>query len=262
VQNIEFIKYHGTGNDFIILDGFKSAYDADTWSAEQIKLMCHRNFGIGADGLIICAPSADSDFQMVYYNSDGYQSSMCGNGGRCILHFAYQNQYCSDEAVFEAIDGLHQGQVKGDIISLKMQDVSTYEQLNDKAYFIDTGSPHYVTFHEGVDKLDIVAEGRKIRYNERFKFKGTNVNFVEKVESQIRVRTYERGVEDETLSCGTGVVAASLISQIHFDSKVNSCKVLTKGGSLKVSFESEDNTFKNIWLIGPATPVFRGQIEL
>lgn len=257
-----FSKYQGTGNDFIILDGWESEISL---TVDQIRFCCDRRFGIGADGLMIIRKHPSYDFEMVYFNSDGQPSSMCGNGARCLVHFAFSKKYIGASTQFLAIDGEHSADVlPNDIISLKMNDVSTVEKRN-KDYFLNTGSPHYISVVENVESLNVVDCGRKVRYNAEFKTDGTNVNFVEEMGDGIMVRTYERGVEDETLSCGTGVTAAALVTADLFNKEkkeTESVNIKTLGGFLKVTFKRKNNEMTNIRLIGPATFVYEGTIKI
>lgn len=259
-MQVNFFKYHGTGNDFIIMDNRKGK---NTFTAEQVAAMCHRRFGIGADGLIMLETEPGVDFRMVYYNSDGNTSSLCGNGGRCIVAFAKHLGLVQNKARFMAADGLHEAMIDDDQIALKMQDVKNIEAGADY-YFLDTGSPHYVKFVSGIEQFDVKGEGRRIRNSERFAEAGTNVNFMEKTDDDIIVRTYERGVEDETYSCGTGVTAAALVAAMRgLSTSRNSCTVRTLGGTLDVTFEKVlEYNFYNIWLKGPARLVFTGEITL
>ncbi len=256
-----FEKYQATGNDFILLDNRKNIYDAIT--TEQVKAMCDRHFGIGADGLMLLNYKKDYDFEMVYYNADGKEGSLCGNGGRSITQFANKLGIKKKEYSFSATDGNHKAVVDFDRrIKLQMNDVRKMEFSLDH-YVLDTGSPHYVKYVTGIDDIDVVEEGRKIRNSKDFEEKGINVNFVEILEEdKIYVRTYERGVEDETLSCGTGVTASALVSA-HNDNGFNRVEVKTRGGNLSVEFDKKGETeFVNIWLGGPAHYVFSGEIEL
>ena len=260
-MKIKFYKYQGAGNDFILIDNReKISHDI---TVQHIKKMCDRHFGIGADGLMLLNNKEDFDFEMVYFNSDGKEGSMCGNGGRCIVQFASNMGIKKSEYKFAAVDGTHLAEIDlNKHISLKMNDVSGVDFSLDH-YVLDTGSPHYVKFVSNIEDVNVVADGRKIRYNREFEENGINVNFVENLDDDhIFVRTYERGVEDETLSCGTGVTAAALMAA-HNDNGFNHVDVKTKGGNLSVEFDKiSDSEFKNIWLAGPATFVFSGEYEI
>lgn len=258
---MQFEKFQATGNDFILLDGRIDSFPA--LSKEEIAHLCHRRFGIGADGLIILQPSGIADFHMKYYNSDGRESTMCGNGGRCISAWAYYLGLGDDGQLrFTAIDGMHTANVtETDAqqynVALGMIDVTGY-RIIDGDIEIQTGSPHYIRFTDHTDIGDFVEQARAVRNNDTYRAEGINVNFVQMNNGYIRMRTYERGVEDETWSCGTGVVAASLATAIRagWDSPV---KVHTKGGHLEVSFEKEGDSFHKVVLKGPATHVFTGE---
>lgn len=259
-MNILFQKYQGTGNDFIIVDNRKKQYDNLT--SKHIQLLCDRHFGIGADGLMLLNTSEKCDFEMKYYNADGNESSMCGNGGRCIVQFAYAHQIIHKKCRFIAIDGEHEAIIENNNwIKLKMKDVTNVIKENND-FIIDTGSPHYIKQVQHINNINVVEEGRKIRYNKTFEKQGINVNFVEtKKDKNIFVRTYERGVENETLSCGTGVVASALISAHTIG--LNQIDIETLGGNLTVEYNKIDNThFKEIWLCGPAVLVFTGEISI
>jgi len=254
-----FYKYQGTGNDFVIIDNRQNQFDKT--NVKFIANLCDRRFGIGADGLILLELHHDLDFKMIYFNADGNESSMCGNGGRCITAFANFLGIINNNATFKAIDGLHKSMIEGDLIKLGMQDVD-FIQDYDQHVFLDTGSPHYVKMSLNIENLDVKQEGSKVRYSERYKEEGVNVNFVEKVNNEVfTIRTYERGVEDETLSCGTGVTAAAISMNYIGETEKNLITFRTKGGDLKVSFEKHGDTYNNIWLIGPAIQVFKGDIE-
>lgn len=256
-----FCKYQGTGNDFVIFDQMKTATN---FSHDQIREICDRRFGVGADGVMLLRPSQTSDFKMVYFNADGNESSMCGNGGRCLVHFALSKGYISEKTTFEAIDGIHQAEVlsKNDaVVALHMNDVSKLEKYKD-GFVLNTGSPHFVQFINDVEYADIIKEGKAIRYNDDFKTEGINVNLVELIDNGIYVRTYERGVEDETLSCGTGVTASVIAASSSGKIKGTSSKVKTRGGDLEVRFMNTNNVFTNIWLIGPAVCVFKGELAI
>ena len=256
-MTLEFHKYQGTGNDFIMVDDRDEHFNPPK---NIIEKLCDRRFGIGADGLILIRNHQELDFEMIYFNSDGSQS-MCGNGSRCAVHFAHQLGIIGRQTIFQSTDGLHEATIEEDIISLSMHDVGGINTLNPNECFLNTGSPHHIIFSPDNHSVDIIKEGRTIRYADTYQPGGTNVNFVTLLGSnEINVRTYERGVEDETLSCGTGVTAAALaVSQQNISSPVI---VHTKGGTLSVSFVRNEKGFTQIKLIGPATPVFKGAIDL
>ena len=257
---IPFFKYQATGNDFVLIDNREGLYDGLT--TEQVKWLCDRRFGIGADGLMLLNKKAGYDFDMKYYNSDGREGSMCGNGGRCIVRFAHKLRLLGHSATFTAADGVHEGTLgNGDWVRLRMNPVKTVKREGDH-FILDTGSPHYVTHVEAVAEVDVAKTGAEIRYSEPFAEKGINVNFVElNGDGSIYVRTYERGVEAETYSCGTGVTASALVgARANGPVKVD---VQTLGGRLMVEFNKvSDTDFEDIWLCGPATFVFKGEIEL
>jgi len=258
-MKLQFYKYQGTGNDFVMIDNRQNIFDKQ--NAELIAFLCDRRFGIGADGLILLELHETLDFKMVYYNSDGNESTMCGNGGRCIIAFAKYLGIIENEAVFQAIDGPHHASIESDIIKLQMQDVNTIQTFKSHV-FLNTGSPHHVQMESNLNELDIKAVGSKIRYGEPYNEAGSNVNFVNKIAENIfAVRTYERGVEDETLSCGTGVTAVALAMHYMGEAEKNLVTLQTPGGNLKVSFDKKNDSYKNIWLIGPAIQVFKGEIE-
>lgn len=258
---LTFQKYQGTGNDFVMIDQRTHKY-IDHNDQKLIAFLCDRRFGIGADGLILLEPSEIYDFKMVYFNADGRQSTMCGNGGRCIVHFAWSLGVCGEETSFEAIDGLHKGKILDkDSVSIQMSDVQQITIKPDQTYVLNTGSPHYVKLLDHLPD-NIKTSGAEIRYNEDYKQEGINVNFVKINQHNIEVATYERGVEDETLSCGTGVTAAAIATYLDKQDNNNLVNIQTKGGQLSVSFEQDGHTFKNIWLTGPATKVFDGEIDL
>lgn len=259
-MHIQFYKYQGTGNDFILLDNRQQIFPKN--NTKLISELCHRKFGIGADGLILLELSKLHDFRMVYYNADGHEGSMCGNGGRCTVAFAKKLQIIEHQTNFEAIDGLHEATIVDDIVNLKMNDVTNVESFEDHL-FLDTGSPHHITFVDDVNKVNVKITGSKIRYGAPYFIKGSNVNFVEKKDDNtFKVRTYERGVEDETLSCGTGVTAVAIAS--HKAKKTTSNKVVleTLGGKLEVSFDYDNIIYKNVFLKGKATLVFKGEITV
>ncbi len=260
-RSIPFAKYHGAGNDFILLDNRNGEC---LFSGEEVARLCHRRFGIGADGLMLLEESAISDFRMVYYNADGGISTLCGNGSRCIVAFAARLGLVKDaQTFFEAADGLHRARLLPDgLVALDMADVESISPQND-GVFLDTGSPHWVVWTDDVRQAAVQAEGRRIRNEARFAPGGTNVNFVARnANCELQVRTYERGVEDETLSCGTGVTAAAIAAAGtetgHFDFKIQ-----TPGGMLRVQFQKNSpDKAEKVCLTGPAQWVFSGTIRL
>lgn len=253
-----FYKYQGTGNDFVLLDNRQNAFNKKDTS--KIARLCNRRFGIGADGLILLENHEQADFKMVYFNADGNESSMCGNGGRCIVAFAKHLKIIENSATFEAIDGLHYATIEKDLVKLQMQDVNHVEK-HQKHVFLNTGSPHHVQMEKDLKGLEIKTKGAAIRYGKPYLKEGTNVNFVSKIKENIfAVRTYERGVEDETLSCGTGVTAVAIAMHYIGETEKNLITLQTQGGDLQVSFQKNGAKYQNIWLIGPATFVFKGNI--
>ena len=259
-MTLTFYKYQGTGNDFVLVDNRQMTFPKN--NTNLVARLCDRKFGIGADGLILLEDAKMADFKMVYYNADGNTSTMCGNGGRCMVAFANYLGIIKDATTFEATDGLHEATIENDIVSLKMINIDTVDEF-DEHLFLDTGSPHHVTFVKNVKNVNVKITGRKIRVGAPYFSEGSNVNFVEQTDTNaFKVRTYERGVEDETLSCGTGVTAVAIAA--HKAKKTNSNSVLleTPGGHLEVSFQVDNNTYKNVFLKGAATFVFKGTIDI
>ena len=260
-MELTFYKYQGTGNDFIIFDNRDGNLSSIT--EKTIKHLCDRKFGIGADGVMLLNIKEGFDFEMVYFNADGKPSSMCGNGGRCMVRFAKDVGIKKENYKFIAVDGPHEATIDLDnTIRLKMQDVHKADTHGGYA-ILNTGSPHYIKYSVDVKDIDVIHKGREIRYSSEFEEEGININFVENTgEYSIYVRTYERGVEDETLSCGTGVTAAALMSA-HHDRGFNQVEVQTNGGHLSVEFNrTGDESFTDIFLCGPATFVFKGSINI
>jgi diaminopimelate epimerase len=258
-MTIVFNKYQGAGNDFVIIDNRNGSFNPE--DSVLINRLCDRRFGIGADGLILICASSDYDFEMKYFNSDGLEGSMCGNGGRCSADFAIKSGIAGKKLSFKAVDGVHKAFAEEGIIRLQMNDVKN-PQLVNGFYSLNTGSPHYVIFRKDVKGIDVNTEGKKFRWAEEFAPGGTNVNFVEVQNDGIYVRTFERGVEEETLSCGTGVTASAISTVLagHLDTKT--VRVKTLGGNLSVSFNISGNIISDIWLSGPATFVYEGKVEV
>jgi len=268
---LSFNKYQGTGNDFILVDNRNNTFNLDT---KAVRHLCDRRFGIGGDGLMLLQNKPGYDFEMIYYNSDGNIGSMCGNGGRCIVAFAKHLGLIRNKTVFWGSDGEHLAEIlkftdhstnplkeKIELVKLQMQDVNKIELVNGN-YFINTGSPHYIKFVKDFENTDVYNEGKKIRYSDAFKPGGTNVNFVELNTDHIFVRTYERGVEDETYSCGTGVTASTIATALKLNKTEDIQNIKTKGGDLKVYYKKKNESFTDIWLEGPATLVYSGIIEI
>jgi len=257
----KFYKYQGTGNDFVMIDNRQNIFPKN--NTKLIEELCDRRFGIGADGLILLENDNSTDFKMVYYNSDGNESSMCGNGGRCLVAFAKKMNVINNETTFIATDGLHHATIsENGIVSLQMKDVDQVN-IHTDYIFLNTGSPHHVTLVDDLEYFDVATNGAKIRYSDLYGKAGSNVNFVKQIsENHFAVRTYERGVEDETLSCGTGVTAVAIAMNATGKTTANQIELDVQGGKLEVSFEKNNGVYSNVHLIGPATFVFEGEIEL
>ncbi|MDP2524705.1 diaminopimelate epimerase [Maribacter dokdonensis] len=252
-----FYKYQGTGNDFVMVDNRNGQFPKDDYLL--IAKICNRRFGVGADGLILLENDAETDFRMVYFNADGKEGSMCGNGGRCIVAFAHFLKVIEKETVFIAVDGLHEATITNDVVSLKMLDVKEIKEKTN-ALFMDTGSPHHVQLVNGLKSFNVVKEGARMRYGV-YGEKGSNINFVEKNdEGGFDIRTYERGVEDETLSCGTGVTAVALGMYHLGNTKENTIGIKALGGNLEVSFKEQNGSYSDIYLKGEAKQVFKGEL--
>ncbi len=258
-MRLTFNKYQGAGNDFIIIDNRDLSFDPANY--DLVNRLCDRRFGIGADGLILVSSSRGFDYEMKYYNADGKPGTMCGNGGRCVSHFALKQGIAGNKQRFLASDGEHEALVNGGTVSLKMGNVKEYKLVKEN-WFLDTGSPHYVVFDNNVEDLDVYSEGKKLRWSDCFAPGGTNVNFVRTDKNGLFVRTFERGVEDETLACGTGVTASAIAATLTGQLVGNSIDIKTKGGDLNVKFEKSGEQFINVWLTGSATFVFEGFVEI
>lgn len=262
MTELPFVKYHGTGNDFILIEDSDGRWEYYL-NRESIAQLCHRHTGIGADGLMLLQRTGGYDFRMVYYNSDGGESTFCGNGSRCLVAFAHELGWVGEEAWFVASDGDHEARViRPDQISVHMRSIAKIHP-HGPGVVLDSGSPHYVTWVADLDDMDLVAEAHRIRYAPEFQQEGVNVNFIEEHPEGLRIRTYERGVEGETLSCGTGVTAAAIAWAQRFSDEGNdSQKVMTRGGDLTVEWERGHYGFRHIWLTGPAKKVFQGAVRL
>lgn len=258
-MNVSFYKYQGTGNDFIIFDNRALFFPKS--NNVLISNLCNRHFGIGADGLILLEKDENSDFKMIYFNADGHESTMCGNGGRCIVAFAEKLQLFKKTTKFSAIDGIHYAEVNDGIVSLQMIDVNEIE-VSENSVFINTGSPHHVEIVNNLDNFQVVNEGRKI-IKTSYQNESCNINFVEQLNNDtFKVRTYERGVEDETLACGTGVTAVAIAMHYKNISSNNHMKLVVPGGNLEIKFNEHNGNYTHIILSGPATFVFEGKIAI
>lgn len=256
-MKLTFYKYQGTGNDFIIIDNRENIFPVD--NNKLVAKLCDRKFGIGADGLILLENDASVDFKMIYFNADGNTSTMCGNGGRCLVAFAKYLNIIEEETTFNAIDGLHYARIKDGQVSLQMIDVNEIK-TKPNASFLNTGSPHHVQIVENLKEFNVFEEGAKLRYG-LYGASGSNINFVEQInEESFSVRTYERGVEDETLSCGTGVTAVAIAMHNAGIAKKDTISIHVLGGHLKVSF-TKNGGYTDVFLNGPADFVFKGEIE-
>jgi diaminopimelate epimerase len=260
-MEITFYKYQGTGNDFVMIDNRDLFFPKE--NTQLVAHLCDRRFGIGGDGLILLENDETADFRMVYYNSDGNTSSMCGNGGRCIVAFAKKLGLVQNAANFIASDGMHDATInENGIVSLHMKDVDTIKTGNGYI-FLDTGSPHHVEFVEDIRQINVTELGAKIRYSDLYGKAGSNANFVTaEKDGKFSVRTYERGVEDETLSCGTGVTAVAIAVHYLGKTKSETVKLNVEGGTLEVSFKERDGKYSKVYLTGPAEFAFRGTIYI
>lgn len=260
-MQIEFYKYQGTGNDFVMIDNRSNFFPKE--NIQLIARLCDRRFGIGGDGLILLENDTETDFKMVYYNSDGNQSSMCGNGGRCLVAFAKKLNVIQDSATFTATDGVHHASIADSgNVSLQMIDVVDVKITPDYV-FMNTGSPHHIELVDDLEHYNVKESGARIRYGELYGKQGSNINFVKKIdETTFSLRTYERGVEDETLACGTGATAVAIAMNVLGETKANSIDLNVEGGKLVVSFDEKEGQFTNVFLKGPAEFVFKGTIDI
>ena len=259
-MKLDFYKYEGTGNDFVIIDNRELTFQKN--DKTLIQSICDRKKGVGADGLILLENHDQLDFSMIYFNADGSESGFCGNGSRCITHLANNLNIINDNAKFNAIDGIHESKITNGRISVKMNDVlkSDIFKYNDKysTTFVDTGSPHLIRIYENIDSIDIVKEARELKLIYSEYTDGLNINFCQISDSKIKLRTYERGVEDETLSCGTGAVASAVFLKDSGLVSNDKIEILMKGGLLCVELNKEKNLFSDIWLSGEVNMVFKG----
>ena len=260
-MQLEFYKYQGTGNDFVMIDNRSKTFPKE--NTELVAHLCNRRFGIGADGLILLETDTETDFRMVYYNSDGNLSSMCGNGGRCLVAFAKKLNLIQKETTFVATDGLHYATVADDgIVSLQMIDVAAIKNTSEYSY-LNTGSPHHVQLVDNLEQYNVKENGAAIRYGNLYGKEGSNINFVKKInENTFSLRTYERGVEDETLACGTGATAVAIAMNAIGQTNLNVINLNVEGGKLTVSFEKGNGKYTNVFLKGPAEFVFKGTIAI
>ncbi len=260
-MQLEFYKFQGTGNDFVIIDNRSNTFPKE--NTQLVAQLCNRRFGIGADGLILLDEDTETDFRMVYYNSDGNLSSMCGNGGRCLVAFAKKLNVIQHETTFIASDGLHYAKVEDDgLVSLQMIDVSEIKSNPDYS-FLNTGSPHHVQIVGDLKSYNVKENGSAIRHSKLYGKEGCNINFVNKLDEEtFYLRTYERGVEDETLACGTGATAVAIAMNALGQTDLNTINLIVQGGKLSVSFEKIDGKYTNVFLKGPAEFVFKGTIGI
>ena len=258
-MRLKFSKYHGTGNDFIVVYNHNDSY---TLSQYDVKKMCDRRYGVGADGLIVIEKTLDADFRMIYHNSDGFVGSMCGNGARCAVSFAKELELIQNQCEFIAFDGMHKGLIlENGLVSIEMVDVSLID-IQNNIWKIDTGSPHLIYFRDNVSEIDVKYEGASIRNSSNYIEDGINVNFVQLTKNELFIRTYERGVENETLSCGTGAIASAIAANESGLLNSDKIKVNVLGGQLKVLFSKVGSKYSNIHLIGPAKFVFNGEVDV
>ena len=266
---LRFTKMNGAGNDFILFDNRTGGVDLDR---NQIAQLCNRHRGIGADGILLLEkPTNRADFRMRYFNADGGEAEMCGNGARCFARFANKLAGQQGKISFETPAGVISAELKGDLVTLRMTEPSDLRlnvELpmaagNKTVHFINSGVPHVVIPVSKIEGADVRRDGAAIRYHKMFSPNGTNVNFIEKRgPNKIAIRTYERGVEDETLACGTGIVASALIFAASEKSS-SPITVLARGGDeLQVGFDKVEGGFRNVTLTGPAEFVFEGTIEI
>ena len=259
-MKISFSKYNGAGNDFIIIDDINRNIKL---TKSQIYKLCNRNLGIGADGLILIRKSSKTDFEIIHYTSDGNLGSLCGNGSRCAILYAYRNNIINKNTVFKAFDGIHRAEIINDELITMQMKLNSRIIKNEYGIWLDTGSPHLIVESTNTDKIDVKNAGRSIRYNSYYKEKGVNVNFVERVSDEVfKIRTYERGVEDETRACGTGSTASAICMNYIGKTNSNYIKMKCLGGDLEVQFLKTNKNYLDITITGPAKLVFEGVIDI
>ncbi|MGV6845432.1 MAG: diaminopimelate epimerase [Lutibacter sp.] len=259
-MEIHFYKYQGAGNDFVVIDN--RAHTFPKQDQNLVAKLCDRRFGIGADGLLLLENSNKFDFKMVYYNADGKEGTMCGNGGRCIVAFAKFLDIIHSKTTFEASDGIHEAIFDGNLVNLKMINISQIKKEKEFT-FLNSGSPHHIIFTKNINQIDVNNEGASIRYGTPYFEEGTNVNFVEKLDNNsFKMRTYERGVENETLACGTGATAVAIAAHATQQSTSQKIDLQVLGGNLQVSFKLNNGIYEDIFLKGPAEQVFEGKITI
>ncbi|WP_254526585.1 MULTISPECIES: diaminopimelate epimerase [unclassified Sphingobacterium] len=259
-KEIQFYKYQGAGNDFILIDNRKGSFDAN--NQQLIQELCDRRFGVGGDGLMLLQDTNNYDFQMLYFNANGKEGTMCGNGGRCLVAFARDLGIISRDTVFLAVDGRHDAQIQQNTVNLGMIDVNEYS-MDGEAFVLNTGSPHYVEFVEDLAHKNVFQDGHAIRNNSTYGEKGINVNFIQAEENGYFVRTFERGVEDETYACGTGAVASAMSVALKSGKDGDfQIPIRVLGGQLHISFHKIGHQFSKVYLSGPAIQVFQGKIDI
>ena len=259
-MKISFNKFNGAGNDFIIIDNRDNDIKVNS---SLVSLLCNRNFGVGADGVIVIKNCKKSDFEILHFTPDGEIGSLCGNGSRCAVSFAHKNKIIENKTTFKAFDGFHNAEIlNNNLIKMEMNIISDIIE-NEYGIWVDTGSPHLVIRSDDTESLNVYNSAREIRYNDYYRDEGVNVNFVEKIDDEkFKIRTYERGVEDETLACGTGSTASAICMNYLNITNKNKITMECKGGNLFVEFNSEEKEYSKIYITGPANFVFEGTIDL
>jgi diaminopimelate epimerase len=256
-MEISFYKYQGTGNDFVMIDNRTNFFPKQ--NTDIISSLCDRHFGVGSDGVILIEEDEELDFKMVYFNADGSQT-FCGNGGRCAVAFAKKLGMISSTTNFRAVDGTHYAKIENDFISLRMIDVNQIE-VSDSSVYTFTGTQHHVQLVDDLTNFPVFEKGKNIRYS--YADPGANVNFVEQInEDTFRVRTYEKGVENETLACGTGVTAVAVAMHKTGKTKATTIHLPVEGGELQVTFTPSKDGYQEVFLKGSAKFVFEGKVNI